>query len=405
MTFMDHATAARIHREACAAALKGLLPWGREREFALRKVNITPNYLSNLLNPDHDPPSPAVAARLVDHLPLDREDKLRLLEHFFLAWDAGRRLVQTVHADWSGRPLASFLEELRAGYHHSAAVASDPVTVQRAYRTVYDAGFAILRRINPHTHPLAFIETCMLIHTAAAALNRRVDALFLAQRARDVMFSLPPGGYDQNRELFDNLRANVPYAEVAALRALNRHRLAYDLANAATETIRVELQHKRIVWTPYFLKDQIQALSRMPRFERSEVEGLRKQALALFERNIALPPPHELTFPLQIDRAAADAMMRYGSPLSIRRAEELLRPQYERLSTLTDLGPLHHVMLLRSYARLQEIRGNLEERDLVLRTALSLASAAGLTHQLSQIHAEFGETAAALLNQPPSTEA
>ena len=99
--FIDHAHQARLHQEIYSAVIKGLLTGGKERGFAVKRAEITPNYLSNLLNPDHDPPSPAVAHRIVSALPLDSDQRSRLLEHMLLARQHRSQISESLHAHWS----------------------------------------------------------------------------------------------------------------------------------------------------------------------------------------------------------------------------------------------------------------------------------------------------------------
>ncbi|MBK8024621.1 MAG: hypothetical protein IPK19_25145 [Chloroflexi bacterium] len=83
--FLTQAEQAALHRHTYTSVLKGLLAHGEAKYFAAERLGITPVYLSNLLDPDHPPPSPALAKRMVGALPLDADQRTGLLEHMILA--------------------------------------------------------------------------------------------------------------------------------------------------------------------------------------------------------------------------------------------------------------------------------------------------------------------------------
>ena len=172
-TFIDRAQQAFLHQETYRAVLKGVVTWGNEKQFAIRSVGITPNYLSNLLNPDHAPPSPDVAYRIVNALPLDAEQRLSLLEHMLLARQYNAQVVEALRTSVSDHSVDEFHYELRKIF--------DAVPNHATLATIRNAGKAFLRRINPRQHPFVFAEVCLIVNSAQSFLNRFDDALYLAK--------------------------------------------------------------------------------------------------------------------------------------------------------------------------------------------------------------------------------
>jgi hypothetical protein len=386
MTFIDHTQQAVLHRETYIALLKGILAWGSEKHFAQHVAGITPVYLSNLLNPDHDPPGERMAYQITKALPADAELRLDVLEHMVLARHHQTQADQALQMDWTQQPVEAFHGELRKAYNAST-LANNTQSNNMPLVIVRDAGKALLKRINPNTHPEIFAEVCLIVHGAQGALNRHADALFLAKLAGVVLENADPSIDAYNRERIRYLRINAAYAESVTSRSLNLPRPANDLCDGILDTIKAEGKEQRQFWSPYLFKDKIDAVSRLSRFTLSEVEGLANQARAISEVR-AMPSDARLL--LIIDRALINAYIRYGSDNSLKKAGRLLQWQLDQNDPIAHAEPLLQAMFLSTTARFHWAQGNLDEWQYFIRAMLKIASEAGLEHQISQARGEYG---------------
>jgi hypothetical protein len=387
MMFIDHTQQAILHRETYVALLKGILAWGSEKHFAKDAAGITPVYLSNLLNPEHDPPSEKMAYQIAEALPADAELRLDVLEHMVLARHHQSQIDQALQMNWVDQPLEEFHSELRKAYDASTLTSisrshSVPLTIVR------DAGKALLRRINPYSHPEIFAEVCLIVHGAQGALNRHADALFLAKLAGAVLENADPATDSYDRERIRYLRINAAYAQSVTSRSLNLPRPAYDLCDGILEMAKVENKEQRQFWYPYIFKDKIDAVSRLPRFRLSEVEGLAKQAKAICEARAA---PSDARLLLMIDRAIINAYIRYDTDNSLKKAGHILQTQLDKQVAFASSEPLLQAMFLNTCAKFHWVKGNVDEWQHFIGAMLKIASKAGLEHQISQAQAIYGK--------------
>jgi hypothetical protein len=386
MTFIAHTEQAILHRETYIALLKGILAWGNEKYFAQNAARITPVYLSNLLDPNHKPPSEKMAYQIAEALPADAELRLDVLEHMVLARQYQSQADQALRMSWTQKPVEAFHVELRKAYDDSTLTNvtrshTMPLTIVR------DAGKTLLRWISPYTYPEIFAEVCLIVHGAQGALNRHADALFLAKLAGVVLENADQAVDSYNRERVRYLRINAAYAESVSSRSLNLPHPSYDLCDGILNIIKAEDKEQRQFWSPYIFKDQIDAVSRLPRFTLSEVEGLANQARAICEAR-AMPSDARLLF--VIDRALINAYIRYGSHSSLKKANRILQKQLDQQDTLIHSEPLLQAMFLNTCAKFHWVKGNMDEWQHFIGAMLKIASEAGLEHQISQARKAYG---------------
>ncbi len=386
-SFIDHSQQAYLHRATYAAVLKGILPWGGEQEFASQVIGITPVYLSNLLNPDHNPPSQRMAYQIAEALPADAELRLDVLEHMVLARQQQAQADQALQMNWTRQPVEAFHDELRKAYD-----ASTLTSFHRIYdmplAIVRDAGQTLLSRINPRVDPEIFAEICLIVHAAQGALNRHTNALYLAKLAATVLENADPAIDSYDPERIRYLQINAAYAESVTSRNLNLPRPAYDLCDRILDIVKMENKAQRQYWHPQILKDKIEAVSRLPRFTLSEVEGLANQARTICE---ARAMPSDARLLLIVDRALINAYIRYGSHSSLKKASRFLQQHLDRQGVFSDIEPLLQAMFLNTCARLHWVKGNLDEWQHFMTAMLKIASESGLEHQIAQAKSAYGK--------------
>ena len=187
------------------------------RELAER-LGITPQYLSNLLDPDHAPPSPRLAARIVAALPLESDRKLSLLEHMLLAHERRQRMIASITAQWREGMLPLLLAELAQA--NDAANQAQGNDQQMWARMIVEIGSLVMRRFEPVRHLRDYVHLVMIVQNMQSLLNRGEDALFTAKWINTIM-----ARYDLDtirpRSSGAHLVINSLYAEIIALRNLN----------------------------------------------------------------------------------------------------------------------------------------------------------------------------------------
>ncbi len=139
--------------------------------------------------------------------------------------------------------------------------------------------------------------------------------------------------------------------------------------------------------TPLALKyrDTINAMEGVPRFSIRKAKRLADQVEDICERR---GEGSEEFLSFLIQTSLARAYIKHGN---FKAAQRILARNWERLYTTTNLGPLHQVIFLRTYARYyaaQEAYG--QDLNHVLHEAVRIASEAGLDHQSNELRLEFG---------------
>ena len=276
MSILDSIHEAQIHREVYVAILNSTLQEPGSKRHLVEQVKVTQQYLIYLLNPQTDDlssfrvPSPKIARKIANTLPLENEQREHLLEHMYRARDCTSQIVGTLRSELLGRSLESILEELRDA-HQQASLTTDPQISRMKYLVVRDTCKMLLNYPTLYTYPLSTVEVCLLLHDAQGILNRTEDALYHAKLARAIMDSLSRNDY-RDKERFDSYQIQVLCAEARAYSDLRLYRAAYDkcLQAETSEAIRYQSE----VYIPQLYRDKLQALCRKPRFALSEAEGL-----------------------------------------------------------------------------------------------------------------------------------
>jgi hypothetical protein len=246
---------------------------------------------------------------------------------------------------------------------------------------------------------LAFIEICLLLHDAQCVLNYPGDSLYHAKLAHTLLESADPRDYVRDREWFDHYVINVRVAEAVAFHNLGLFKEARQVYQQASNHANSEYKLAYEGWKPHIYRGQISTLIGNTRFAISEAEGLAHQARKLLEARADMLDPLFL-FMTQITLGRA-----YIQHKNIKKAHKLLNMQLDMVDKTPYLGPLHHTMLLKAYAKLCWVENNKADWEYFLRNTISIAQGAGLDHQLKQLQAEYGETELASILPSSSEEA
>jgi len=400
MGILERIHEAQLHREVYIATLKSLLQEKASKRQLAEQIGITQQYLSYLLNAQTDDPysfripSPKVAEKIANALPLESEQREHLLKHIYLARDGTSQITSTLRSELLAHPLEDVLKELRDA-HQEANFATDPQIARIKYLVIRDTCKMLLEHAVLYTYPLNTVEVCLLLHDAQCILNRTADALYHAKLARAVIDSLSYNKAD-DKERLCSYQIQILRAEARAYCDLRLYREAYEtcLQAETSDAMRYQAEDCR----PQLYRDKLQALCRKPRFALSEAEGLVARV-----RTICDGADNELAarWLFMADQYLARA---YLNHYNLKKAKRLLSAILTQMDAIPHLGPLHQTMFLKTYARFRWLEGDSAEWEYFLRRALTSAMDAGLTHQISDIKQTYGLTIAPLLQELEATK-
>mgnify|MGYP001197184486 CR=1 FL=1 len=375
--------ASLLHKQVYIDMLRGILSTHGIKQAIAAAADISPVYLSNILDMDHHPPSMDVAARIIAALPVDTTVRRTLEEHISLA----RQYRSSMDDQMRYAARYEMFEELLLDVqrlHDQSTFGSTSAQTKRAYYALAEQSRHLLSQVNPARYPNTYVRICMLGQDALSVLNRHSDALWFGLRARDVIERTNPA--KQSRENFEYLQVNTYYALSVAYRNLNLHQQAREICHQTIALLKPDPGLSRF-WLPHVLRDEIKALAHLRRFAISEAEGLYSQARAMLDWRNG-PDDHLLDILLQ--QALAEAYVGHGTTRSLKKADDVLSWQIDTLPQRASVGPIHTTILLKTFAHLRWKQGSHEEWRYFVDQALDIADKAGLQHQADQIQRQYG---------------
>ena len=390
LQFTKFADEAELHSHIWKSLLRSAMAYGTQTQIA-ENAAISEVYLSNLLQPDHPPPSLEVETRLAKVLPFDRERREDWLNHLALSRQKQSALGKSIRDGLTIRDAGALAAALQA-HHHSTMYSNSTVETETAYRAVQRSGQALIQGMRISMSPIRYArdyaQVFLVMHDADSVLNRHGDALFFAEQVSAILSEVDERAYRRHRETIDYLRVNAFYAASVTYNNLGLSQEALLSCMRAESALggRAELS---AVWLPHILRDRIKAVSGQPRFKLRDITALFHRAQA--QLNTTYSPLNDL-FSIMLERSFADALIEYAvkrnSPRSLVEAEQIIQRNLDRLNQSSAAGALHRVSFLRTCARLRRIQNSDEWLDYV-KEALVVAFGAGLTHQISQIQRDF----------------
>jgi len=373
-----------LHKQVYTEVLRGILSTHGMKQSVASAANISPIYLSNILNPDHHPPSIDVARRIIAALPVDPATQDEVTEHIMQARSARTRIDEQMYYAARYEMFEELLLDLQQ-LHTQSTFGRSPEQTRLAYVALAEQSRNLLDHVNPARYPNTYARICMLAQDALSVLNRHSDALWFGLRAKDIIERTNPD--TQARDEFEYLQANTYYALSVTYRNLNLHQQAREICHQTIELLKLDPRLSRF-WMPHVLRDEIKALAYIRRFAISEAEGLYFQARTLLDRRD--DADNEL-LDLLLQQALAEAYVGHGTTRSLKKADSLLNWQSDALQQ-PYAGPIHAAILLKTFAQLRWKQGSHEESRDYAQQALDIARTAGLQHQAQQIEQQFGAT-------------
>lgn len=355
---------------------------GAKQSLAQRS-GITPQHLSRIAN-GHNVPSPSTARAIADALITSGA----LSATAAYAWfDLVRE-----HADLVQRRRHSQRMRFRDDAFAAAAelqlmsdainYVRDPAATRRALRDAMTQGDIFLRIAPFLPNQLEIARTCMVLHHAYSFVGLQVQALRVAVHAARALERVPDAEQRRDLEAYDHLVINARRTEAVALYNLKLPRAAYMRSRSLEET--QSFRHCATYWTAHVFRDRLNAISELPRVAVSEADLLAIRASRSLERR---HQPEDVLLDVLIREAHAKVLM---SRRKYDRAHLLLHDAYALLRSTRLGGALHETLVLRSMADAAWHLGEREEWRTHIDAALTLADAAGLSHQIAKIRERYG---------------
>ena len=282
MYYLTLAGEAQLHRESYIAVLNSLLQTPTAKRAFAQAVGITPQYLSYLLNPFDRTPSPTLAHKIAETLPLDDTARNSLLEHLLLASERRAQAQQKAKQTFSTSDVAVQFAQIHQA-HTAANFAGEPQQTKLQQQTVHMAGALLLQQLNPARHPLDYAQLCLWLHSVESANNLQGNAIYHAKKARAVLSNVVRTDFaPDERERFDELTFTALRLEAVAYYNLKSARPAYELCCAGEQL--PEVIYRPTAWLPHLYRDKINAYSELPRFSIRAAEEWAHQGKQLCEK-------------------------------------------------------------------------------------------------------------------------
>jgi hypothetical protein len=389
MRFITHFVEAQLHREVYVAVLNSLLRTpGGKRTFAQR-VGISPVYLSYLLALDSDDncyatlrtPSPEVAQRIAQSIAAPPEIRDSLHTHLLLAHENRALAARTTTPEIVRDNVHEIALEIRRLWEQ-ATFFSKANDAQRIFRATAQSATWLLQHLDPEEQCIHYLDIVSLLCDCQHVLNRHDNVLWHTKRACLLIEYLTTQIDRRWQEHLAGNHMNMLRMQAVAYTVFEDGRRALQLL-AQAQAIAPQIPDE-VDWYFLVLRDTINALAKLPRFAISEVEALALKARATLSRSV-----HQSdVFGVILAESLANAYLRHGN---IKKARAVLAEQESQLPTLVRVGSLHRLIFWRACARLHAALGNLHAQAHYLKSALYIATEAGLTHQQASIERELAE--------------
>lgn len=396
--FMILAEEAELHRRTYIAIIDSCLPAVGGRAGLALRAGVTEAFVSYLRSWNYvRNPSRRTAERIAGSLPLPQEIRESMLRHMELSGEKRLEALRIARPQVRGGDGSMLVQEI-AMWHSAAYSAGDPVTARRLYSAVRESAHLYLLSSSPAYDGMNFLQACFLLHDALNTLNRPDQALYVAGIARNVSRRLAYAGDRESAWRMHWNEVNALRASGVALHNLHLDRDAFLHYEEARHLAR-EMKLAPALWEPYLNADAIKAVSALPRFSIRDLRTRRDRAVAFLHK---APQLGDL-WALIVAESLLRAHIRYAHERpgafiirsATREADELLR----LLGSVAGVGPLHRVLVLRSAAQLNQLKGDLDGWRHFTGSAYDLALAAGLSHQAEQIIKEGGLDVARIVEQ------
>ena len=256
----------------------------------------------------------------------------------------------------------------------------DPKIAGRLHLMVLDIGKALRDHLNLINDDIEKVEVCFILHDLYSSLNRHVSALWAAHRADYLLRFIGKQTSHDKTERLCHHRINASRSVVVTLNNLGLYKQAYDCSLKIEEL--PEFKKNANFWKPHLYRDRLLSIARFPRFAISEAEGLAKQSWNILEHRAG---NFDQLLHLLTTTSMASA---FNAHNNAKKANRLLEKTIKTIDSIPNLGALHKVLVLRTYADSYWYLKNYDRWYEVIENAICVSSDAGLYHQQSEMRRE-----------------
>lgn len=372
---------AQVHRETYIAVLKGQLQRPGSKRALATRVNISPVYLSYLLDPyNHRTAAADKAKAIVEALELAPEERRHLFEHMMLAREHQTRLSTELRRRYSCDDVNALVAHV-AQLNSQVTYARDSVSGRATGRLLGLAASAFMMEVDPWRYPVEFAEVALAQHQISNIRNQGSRALFFAKRARNILASAHPASYQHHMERYEAAYAFALRSEAVGLYTMQLPRLAIPVMEQVLESPTVRTS--REMWLPQINRDHLGALLVLRRYSLREAERLVQEGSeAAGRRGDELAP----LLVMGLEEGLARAYMQHDH---LAEAEQFLEALVERMDTVPVIGQLHRAVILSDFANLLWRRGDRARWRPVVSQALTLCVEGGLFRLLHRMHQTY----------------
>ena len=322
------------------------------------------------------------ARTIAPFLPLSHEDQESWLYYVAAYWKSQKKYSSFVK-EMSQDNLANLVTEV-SNVYQSATYNPDPQIVKQSYYRAMTTAENTLGMISIQRHPDIYLELCMMLQDIYSIVGRVVDALAFAKRSRYICDLMDLRDYPQYEERLIYHKVDVFRAEIVALHNLKRDNEAFKLTQDVENVD--EFKQNSSFWKPHLYRDRLNAMAGMKRTSVSDAFYFAETVRNICQKRADAYDPL-LNF--LIDRSLARVLITRDNKLNIKRANLLLRKNYDELDRISHLGALHKVLFLRTYAEAWWKQGDDVQGVELIRQALQIATEANLNHQLAEIQKHY----------------
>jgi transcriptional regulator with XRE-family HTH domain len=367
-----------LEQEVIVATLDGLLQQRSRAKELARKANLTPVYISYIRNGIRMPyaqTAKAIACAL-SLPPAEQQVWLNHVDHY---WRLKRQLSRQARQFVQAAP-AQAIDEIRQAYRLARTV-RDPRFARQQYTFIRQVANTLLEQIQPDKDPFAYLELGVMLQATYSIFNQRIDALYVAKRARLIAESLDRSDFPRDAELLDTLKVDTLRSEAVCLYNLKLYRQSYALEQRAQAAGAVKSDP--LAWTPRINRSLVEGLAHLPRFAISEAKELATQALALCEKR---GDQQDEVWIFLINQALAAAYIQHRN---FKHARGILEVNYRQVDKIPNFSALCLVLFLRTFARLCWREAKFDQWRHLTREAITIARQADFRHELVEIQQEY----------------
>jgi transcriptional regulator with XRE-family HTH domain len=384
-----------LYMEACVAAIRGFCRLeGITQAYLAECIGITPVHLSYVLR-GHRLPGTKFERGIARSTRLPAALRENLLDNLWAArrhaaQEAGERRYRAAN-----RPLAELAAALEAEYTVLGFGQIEAERARRVYQRLYRECAALTSRLAyAGEDAQAYVRLCVVQAETGCVLDRVYESLTLALLVERVASTLTgPDTRSQVRELY------APQTNACRVKGLAYYHL-HLYEEAYEECLRMEqtqaVRDRPDIWWPHVARDKLKAVSHRSRFSIREAEACAGRAWdacasQVWEGDVAQ------MLALLVDLSLARCYVSYGGRSSLLKARRMMaayRGRVER-GCAGAITPLHEVLFYRTLVEVEDAAaaaglGRLDgAAEGALRSALRIASQAGLANQLAKLRLRY----------------